>query len=331
MAYLTEHTYSKLCKNLKLKNTHINLNFFLEHIYNDEEIYYMLNKFDISYLYKYKSLLYGNDEYYYFDKVPKREDTKNYVYENRHKLKYHISKDCPFMKKDFRAFNIPKEIKDLGNDEIEFFRNWFKKNWSKEDISSGKIDNSKVVMRYNLIFPKKYGVPHISNNIDSLITQIDNGGYMELESEFNKNEFLVEICNLKELYKKEFNQFNEKKLFKHYYLIRSGEEEKKNKIIDIIFNLNRLERDGVWICETKKEQLIKEYIEMLEKFNICGGWEGIYKKLEIANDINFKLLTLLKQKFKWNYKIDENTFNVIKLENFGLELCSRCSEDKLIK
>jgi hypothetical protein len=68
---------------------------------------------------------------------------------------------------------------------------------------------------------------------------------------------------------------------------------------------------------------------MLEKFNICGGWEGIYKKLEIANDINFKLLTLLKQKFKWNYKIDEKTFNVIKLEDFGLELCSRCSENAL--
>ena len=61
MAYLTEHTYSKLCKNLKLNNTNINLNFFLKHIYNDKEIYDMLNKFDISYLYKYKSLL--NDEY----------------------------------------------------------------------------------------------------------------------------------------------------------------------------------------------------------------------------------------------------------------------------
>ena len=50
MAYLTKYNLSKLCQKLEVKEE-ISMELFIEHIYNDKEIYYILNKREIEYLF----------------------------------------------------------------------------------------------------------------------------------------------------------------------------------------------------------------------------------------------------------------------------------------
>ena len=81
MAYLTKYNLSKLCQKLEVKEE-ISLDLFIEHIYNDKEIYYILNKREIEYLFIYKMVLEDENKFIveYYNEVPEREDTKSFVF-----------------------------------------------------------------------------------------------------------------------------------------------------------------------------------------------------------------------------------------------------------
>ncbi len=156
MAYLTKYNLSKLCQKLQTKDE-ISLDMFLEHIYEDKEISYILNKREIEYLFVYKMLLDDENKFIleYYNEVPEKEDTKNMVFSKGGKMKYHLSNSCSLLKKDFLDFNIPEDIKSIGDDAVEEYREWFKSNNFAEKFKSKEIDKNYIIRAFNLKYPKK--------------------------------------------------------------------------------------------------------------------------------------------------------------------------------
>lgn len=301
MANLTNYTYSKLCRKLEIKHS-IDLDFFLEHIYNDPKIYFMLNKFEVKYLFVYKSLLDDEEKFYleYYKEVPERIDTQTYVYEQAGKLKYHLSQDCVFIKKDFIDFNIPPEIQELGNEVVKVYRDWFKSKGYAELHFSGKLDKSVVVFNYNLLFPKKYNVPVLNESYE-LITNKPNSNSVVTEEVFNQEEFLKKIEHLKKLYDNTFSCKVSRTLSKFDYLLRKTNSE----------------------IQEKMEEIFSP--EFLENY----GMKNLKEKLKISRDIKIKIMAQLLDYFKWNYKINEKSFNNTTLEQFGLDCCGSCKKNVL--
>ncbi len=133
MAHLTNYTFGKLCRTLDIKKE-INLELFLEYVYNDRRIFFILNKLQIKYLFNFRNLIEDESKYFveYYQVVEEREDTQTYVYERAGRLKYHLDGSCSRIKSDFRDFIIPNEIQQLGNVAIVEYREWFKQNAFKE-------------------------------------------------------------------------------------------------------------------------------------------------------------------------------------------------------
>ena len=91
MAFLTKYNLSQLSQKLEI-NVDISLEMFLEHIYNDVDIYSILNKREVEYLFKYKMLLDDEQKFVveYYNEVPEKEDSKNFVFNKGGKMKYHF-------------------------------------------------------------------------------------------------------------------------------------------------------------------------------------------------------------------------------------------------
>lgn len=102
MAYLTNFTFSKLCKSLPI-NLEIVLEVFLEYIYDDIEIFFIFNKFELKYLFNYKNILENEEKFSekFYEQIPEQEDTKTYVFERVGKSKYHLTNTCSLIKKIF--------------------------------------------------------------------------------------------------------------------------------------------------------------------------------------------------------------------------------------
>ena len=47
-----------------------------------------------------------------------KKDSKEFVFDKEGKTKYHLTGDCEFIKKDYLDFNIPDEIRELGDDAV---------------------------------------------------------------------------------------------------------------------------------------------------------------------------------------------------------------------
>ena len=303
MANLTNYTYSKLCRKLQIKHS-IDLNFFLEHIYNDPKIHFMLNKFEVKYLFVYKSLLDDEEIFYleYYKEVPEQTDTQTYVYEQAGKLKYHLSQDCVFIKKDFIDFNIPPEIRKLGDKEVEDYRNWFKSKGYAELHFSGNLDKSVVVFNYNLLFPKKYKVPPLNESYELITNKPNSNSIIVTEEVFNQEDFLKKIEHLKKLYYNTFSCKVSRILSKFDYLLRKTDSEIQEKIKEIL-----------------DPEFIKNY-----------GMKNTKEKFKISRDIKIKIMAQILNYFKWNYKINEKSFNSTTLEQFGLDCCSSCKKNVLV-
>lgn len=301
MANLTNYTYSKLCRKLEIKHS-IDLDFFLKHIYNDQKIYFMLNKFEAKYLFVYKSLLDDEEKFYleYYEEVPEQIDSQTYVYEKAGKLKYHLSQDCAFIKKDFIDFNIPSEIQELGNEVVNVFRDWFKSKGYAELYFSGNLDKGVVVFNYNLLFPKKYNIPVLNENYE-LITNKPNSNSVVTEEVFDHDEFVKKIEHLKKLYDNTFSCKVFRTLSKFDYLLKKNDSEIQKKIEEIF-----------------SPEFLKNY-----------GMKNVKEKLKISREIKIKVMAQLLDYFKWNYKINEKSFTTTTLEHFGLDCCGSCKKNVL--
>ena len=109
-------------------------------------------------------------------------DSKKYVYKEQQPA-YHTSTDCPRLHSDFSNFELPEEIKERGDAEIERFRAWFIENrYLLEDPVSFAFRlkmafnieyNPKAINYENSGFSenKNYSLEQLENEIDSLIKE----------------------------------------------------------------------------------------------------------------------------------------------------------------
>lgn len=304
MAHLTKYTFSSLCKKLEI-NKEIDLDMFINQIYNDKQIFFILNKVQIKFLFIFKMLLEDDDKFYkeYYRFVPPKKDTKSYVFEEERKLKYHLDYACPLIHKDFIDFIVPPELKDLGNDVVEDYRNWFKSKGYAESYFQGHWDASIVVFTYNLKFPEKYNVPHLNPSY-KLIEERPNSSTTEKNSQFNKDLFITTIEELKKQFYHIFPCKVSRTLSKFDYMLTKTDAEIVEKLKEVF-------------CED---------------FPTNYGIANFKKMASLAGKIKNNIILNLLEYFKWTYNLNENEkeFNIVALEHFGLECCKKCSGNQQI-
>ena len=167
LASITESTYGKLCTKLNLKKAP-DKEMFIKHVYNDKRLFHILNKYEVRYLFNLKNLLQEYDvddsEFTFMRLVPKRKDTKKYVFEKESFLKYHLNNNCEALFNDYLDFYIPQELREQGDFAIEDYRTWFKNKGYKEDYLNGEFDQQAMIFQYNMKFPNQYMVSPLGEN-----------------------------------------------------------------------------------------------------------------------------------------------------------------------
>jgi hypothetical protein len=296
MPYLTNYTFGKLCRELHV-DFEITLEIFQQLVFKDKNIFSILNKNEIKYLFNYVELLRDEKEFMlkYYQNVPEKKDNKVYVFEKEGKLSYHLTQDCPMLAKDFKDFYIPDDIRGKGNDAINDYREWFKHNDFASKFFDGKIDLNTIVMRYNMIFPSKYGIIPLKENF-KLLKEIVNSKKNYSNYSFDEEEFKKKLFDLK-------NGFHA--IFSCPVLRTLS---KFNGLVD------------------KDEQSIREVFskvfspEFVDKY----GLNNIKIKLSWSKKIKNDILQLMVNYFKWHYKANEKDFDKLTLDYFGLSCCKSC-------
>jgi hypothetical protein len=303
MAFITNYTFNKLCKNLDIKNE-IDMQTFKDHIYNDANLFYFFNKLELKYLFNYKNLL-ENDEKYiaeYYQYVPKSIDTKSYVFEKPRKLKYHLTNECNFLNHDYVDFHIPKDITDLGDKVVEEFRAWFKSKGYAQKYFNGTLKNSKVVFDFNMKFPPKYDIKPLNENY-KLVLELGNSSTYELDLAFDYDRFKENINIIK---KKRTNRLQCKvtrTLAKFDYLVSKSDSEITLKVSEIFSN-----------------KFIENY-----------GLKNLKELFSFSRNLKRELLENLTNYFKWSFNNKLLAIDNRSLEQFGLECCHKCQENSVLE
>lgn len=303
MAYLTNYTFSKLCREIDI-DIEINQAVFLNFIYEDVELYRILNQTEIRYLLKFVLLLRDENEFKlkYYQIVPKKQDNKIYVFEKAGFLKYHLSKECPLLTKDFKDFYIPEDIRNIGDDAISHYRSWFKQNDFAIRFSEGKIDLNTIIMRYNNEFPKTYGIQRLEENF-GLLKEIANSRNHFSEHYFDSKAFNKRLIELKDGFHIIFSCPVLRTLSKFNSLLNS-DENRINEVLSEVFS----------------PEFVRNY-----------GISNIKNKLLWSKKIKNEILQLLVNYFKWHYKAHQKDFDKLTLEYFGLKCCKSCENLELSK
>jgi hypothetical protein len=301
MAHLTKSNLGKLCQKLKINNE-IDLDIFVNNIYNDKEIYYILNRIEIEYLFKYKMMLDNEDEFFaeYFEKVAEKEDSKTFVFNKGGKMKYHLSSDCKLLKKDYLDFAIPQDIQDLGDKDIEEYRDWFRDNNFADRFKNKTIGKDLIIKAFNDKYTKEpYNIKKIEDNSNLLIVEIPNSSIRYIEKDYNKVEFIKKITELKKQFQNIFQCKISRKLSKFKYLLKMSDLEIKQKIDEVF----------------------------VEGFTNNYGIENLKEKFKVSKGIVYEIISLLLEYIRWNYKANDKDFNILTLEKFGLECCISCEKE----
>ncbi len=296
MANVTKFTFSKLCKKVEI-NKDISLDIFLSHIYNDAIIYFMLNKLEIKYLFNYRSILEDEKKYVidYYQFVPERRDQHNFVFETDRRMKYHLYDDCAYLASDYIDFRIPEDIKDLGNDAVQYFRDWFKSKGYAEQYYAHNLDVPKVTLEYNSHFPPRYKVPPLNESY-ALIMEMPNSHRVFANTNFTYSEFVKKMEDLKLQFDNSFSCPVTRTLSKFQYLLNMSDYDIAKKLGEIF-----------------SADFVKNY-----------GIENVKEKLSISKKIKYQVIELILDYFRWTYKFDNKIFDVTTLEQFGLECCGGC-------
>jgi hypothetical protein len=301
MAYLTNYTYSKLCRKLNVKQD-INLDLFLKEVFNNQDIYRIFNKTEVNFLFIYRQILEDaeNFQLIYYQEVPDRIDSKRMVFERAGKLKYHTNNSCVFINKNFIDFNIPEDITNLGDHVVEEYRSWFKLKGYAEAYFNNLLDVSKVVFDYNMKFPNKYEVPVLNENY-KLITEIKNSNDINVDDQFDYENFLKNLDHLIKMHQNVFSCQTTRILSKFDYLLDKSDSEIKEKIKELFSDI------------------------FIENFGL-DRLKILFRQSKI---IKFDLMSNLLNYFKWNYKLKDKNFDNLLLEKFGLVCCEGCKKINL--
>ena len=135
---------------------------------------YFLHKNEIDRLVKQREFLKDPENVFKIYKKKKSVDSKKYIFEGA-KPAYHTRADCINLNSNFNNYEIPTEIQEKGDAEIEKFRKWFKSN---QIYLSEKPDlfTLKLQIAFGLSI-----VPVVINHDNSGLTELDNLNLNDLE------------------------------------------------------------------------------------------------------------------------------------------------------
>lgn len=298
MAYMTEFSFKKLISKVDIKIT-VTKELFLKEIYPNGQLYDILNEVERKCLFKYAMLLKNEGEFVtkYYKYVPEEPDTERLVFSEGGKIKYHLHSECELLKKDFKDFYIPKEIRALGSDAVTEFRDWFKGERFKEKFEKGKITIGKINREFNNKYVIKYSLEPLEENSGILVLEKSNSSNLEIEDSFDVLAFKASLEDLLKEYSNHFIVYEAQMVAKHRHCV----DWSKVKI------LNKLE-------------------EIIPQTPISDkNYDAILEDMRFAFDIIRQITILLKGYIKWTYDFANKNFDSIILEDFGLVCCKACS------
>lgn len=301
MAFLTNYNLSQLSQKLEI-NVEVTSEMFSQHIYNDLEIFSMLNKREVEYLFKYKMLIDDEEKFVieYYNEVPEKEDTKNFVFNKGGKMKYHLNSNCKLIAKDYLDFNIPEEIKSLGDAAINEYRDWFNQNNFGDRFRNKSIDKSAVIFAFNSKYPSKYNIKPIADNSNLLVIEHANSKFNQINTDYDLDKARKKIEELKIEWHTHFPCRVTKIIAKFKHLINKSDEEIENRISELFSNV-----------------FISNY-----------GLSNLKNKFLKSKEITYAISSILLEHIKWTYNLKAKDFNNQTLEKFGLECCLSCAKEK---
>lgn len=296
---LTESTYAKLCTKVKLNKT-LDKEMFIKHVYNDERVFNIFNKYEVQFLFNLKNLFHACDvddsDFTFLRFVPKRKDTKKYVFEKESFLKYHLNDNCEALFKDYLDFYIPQDLREKGDFAIEDYRTWFKNKGYKEDYLNGDLDQEAMIFRYNMKFPKLYKVMPLNENF-KLVQIISNKGPKQVKHNFNIDNFVSLL----------------EQQIKYYYQVFSCDT------LRVLSKFRSLKTDDE-IKEVFSNVFSPQFVENY-------GLERIREKFDFANSIIGEIFKLLKEYVRWDLGEIDYKIKYSSLEDYGLKCCAFCEND----
>ena len=184
MAYITSYNTHKIVTRNNFKNVNLSGQVYRFKIY-------MFSKYEENCLLAIQELMKNPENYFkqIYDPIVVH-DSKKYVYKE-HQPAYHTNKDCKRLHSDFTNFELPQEIKERGDLEIERFRKWFSENQHlletpdvfvmRLKFAFGISYNPKSIIYENSGFAevKNYSVEELENKIDFHIKEAGRYFYAE--------------------------------------------------------------------------------------------------------------------------------------------------------
>lgn len=275
MAFITSYNAYKIVHRNNLKTANLTGDIYKWKIY-------ILSKYEEQSLLAIQELMQDPDKYFKFIYDPIYvADSKKYVYKEQ-KPAYHQFEDCERMLADYSNIELPQEIKDRGDTEIERFRNWFNEN----SYDLGK-DPARFSMRMQLAFrisinPKAINcdnsggtafsnvtIAELENSIDNLLREAGRFYYASEKNtsilyQFGKISSIAFtenplICNntnysddeVKEFLKEYHRKFKLplKNLLIKYYQVKLNPQ--------LIFSENLLDALGFKLCSCCKKRTVE--------------------------------------------------------------------------
>lgn len=171
MAYITLANTTKIIFNSEIKGLDLS-----------GEVYkipiYFFSKYEEKALLAIQELLKDPEKYFNEIYVPyKSEDTYTLVYEAKHPS-YHKLTDCSRLNSNYENYEIPKEIKDRGKEEVKEFRRWFET--VKHLLEKPDVFVMRLQARWGIVTN-----PNAINRDNSGTTEIENLTIEELESKID--------------------------------------------------------------------------------------------------------------------------------------------------
>lgn len=184
MAFITSYNTHKIVTRNNFKNVNLSGQVYRFKLY-------MFSKYEENCLLAIQELMKNPENYFkhIYDPIV-INDSKKYVYKE-HQPAYHIDKDCKRLHSDFTNFELPQEIKERGDLEIERFRKWFSENQylletpdvfvMRLKLAFGISYNPKSIIYENSGFAevKNYSVEELENKIDFHIKEAGRYFYAE--------------------------------------------------------------------------------------------------------------------------------------------------------
>ena len=168
MAYITSYNTHKIVTRNNFKNVNLTGQVYRFKIY-------MFSKYEENCLLAVQELMKNPENYFkqIYDPMVVY-DSKKYVYKENQPA-YHTDESCERLHSDFRNFELPQEIINRGDLEIERFRKWFLEN--QYLLETPDI----FVMRLELAFKIKYN-PKAINYENSGFDELKNNSIQDLEN-----------------------------------------------------------------------------------------------------------------------------------------------------